>query len=301
MKKLLLVVVALVVVSAACSSASSEMELVGIRASTDTAVGDERFLFAVSQIDGKRRGSPDEDVTLVATSLDSPDIEIEADAVFVWVVPDAFGLYRADLPFDRAGLWEIDFDISTGERTAPFLIDALETFWAILYPDLFGTAWTPVSGTIPYRPSSGTFPACAGNTLDRAFYEGNAFYCAADDYVAWDDEVLFPDLYAQIGDFAIGLILANEWGRAVQSRAGLDIHTPAAQLQVDCLAGVWAAALVPEDNPMEILLSAGDLEEGIAGFLTLSATPGEDGAVSAFDRFESFKDGFFSGTDACGI
>ncbi len=185
--------------------------------------------------------------------------------------------------------------------TAPFLIDALEVFWTIVYPEVFGTAWTPVSSTIPYRPSSGTFPACAGDTLDRAFYEGNAFYCAADDYVAWDDEVLFPDLYVQIGDFAIGLILANEWGRAVQSRAGLDIDTPEAQLQVDCLAGVWAAALVPEDNPMEILLSAGDLEEGIAGFLTLSATPGEDGAVSAFDRFESFKDGFFSGTDACGI
>jgi len=185
--------------------------------------------------------------------------------------------------------------------TAPFLIDALEVFWTIVYPEVFGTAWTPVSGTVPYRPSSGVFPSCAGNTLDRAFYEGNAFYCAADDYVAWDDEVLFPDLYVQIGDFAIGLILANEWGRAVQTRAGLDIQTPAAQLQVDCLTGVWTAALIPEDNPTGILLSAGDLEEGIAGFLTLSATPGEEGAVSAFDRFESFKDGFFFGTAACGL
>ncbi|MEE8498687.1 MAG: neutral zinc metallopeptidase [Acidimicrobiia bacterium] len=185
--------------------------------------------------------------------------------------------------------------------TAPFLIDALEVFWTIVYPEVFGTAWIPVSGTVPYRPSSGVFPSCAGNTLDRAFYEGNAFYCAADDYVAWDDEVLFPDLYVQIGDFAIGLILANEWGRAVQSRAGLDIHTPAAQLQVDCLTGVWTAALIPDDNPTGILLSAGDLEEGIAGFLTLSATPGDEGTVSAFDRFEAFKDGFFLGTDACGF
>lgn len=185
--------------------------------------------------------------------------------------------------------------------TAPFLIDALEVFWTIVYPEVFGTAWIPVSSTVPYRPSSGTFPSCAGTTFDRAFYEGNAFYCAADDYVAWDDEVLFLDLYVQIGDFAIGLILANEWGRAVQSRAGLDIHTPAAQLQVDCLAGVWAAALIPDDNPMGILLSAGDLEEGIAGFLTLSAAPGDEETVSAFDRFESFKDGFFSGTDACGL
>jgi len=184
-------------------------------------------------------------------------------------------------------------------ETAPQLIAALEAFWAIVYPDVFGEAWVPVAATIPYRPSSGDFPACGGTTPERVFFEGNAFYCPADDYVAWDDERLFPDLYVEIGDFAIGLILANEWGRAVQNRAGLPINTSAAQLQVDCLAGVWAAALIPEDNPTEIVLSAGDLEEGIAGFLTLSSS--EEGEVSAFDRFESFKDGFFLGTDSCDL
>jgi predicted metalloprotease len=183
--------------------------------------------------------------------------------------------------------------------TAPELIGALEAFWAIVYPDVFGEPWVPVAATIPYRPSSGDFPACGGTTPQAEFYEGNAFYCPADDYVAWDDERLFPDLYVEIGDFAIGLILANEWGRAVQNRAGLPLDTSAAQLQVDCLAGVWAAALIPEDNPTEIVLSAGDLEEGIAGFLTLSSS--EEGEVSAFDRFESFKRGFFLGTDACDL
>ena len=109
-----------------------------------------------------------------------------------------------------------------------------------------------------------------------------------------------PDLYTEIGDFAIGLVLANEWGRAAQARAGLPLDTAAAQLQVDCLAGVWTAAMVPVENPLGILLSAGDLEEGIAGFLTLSVTPGDDG-VGAFQRFEAFKDGFFDGSDACGF
>ncbi len=186
-------------------------------------------------------------------------------------------------------------------ETAPLLIGALEIFWSIVYPELFGVPWVPVSDAIPYRPSSGTFPSCGGFTADRTFYEDRAFYCEAEDYVAWDDERLFPDLYAEIGDFAIGLILANEWGRAVQSRAGLPIDTTVAQLQVDCLTGVWAAALIPEDNPMQIVLSAGDLEEGIAGFLRLSAPAGEEGAVAAFDRYGSFKEGFFFGTDMCNI
>jgi hypothetical protein len=53
---------------------------------------------------------------------------------------------------------------------------------------------------------------------------------------------------------------------------------------------------------MSLFLSAGDLEEGIAGFLSLSAAPGEDGSgAGAFDRFEAFKNGFFNGTDACGL
>ena len=48
-----------------------------------------------------------------------------------------------------------------------------------------------------------------------------------------------------------------------------------AQLQVDCMAGVWTAALTRpvEDNPMRLFLLGGDLEEGIAGFLALSGTP----------------------------
>jgi predicted metalloprotease len=186
--------------------------------------------------------------------------------------------------------------------TAPLLIGALEVFWSEAYPILVGDPWVPVSGAVPYLPSTGTIPSCGGNTMESTFYAGNAFYCPADDYVAWDDEVLFPNLYTEIGDFAIGLVLANEWARAAQTRAGVPINTPEAQLQVDCLAGVWTSAMLPRDNSTGIVLSAGDLEEGIAGFLTLSSVPSDDGStIGAFQRFEAFKDGFFDGSDACGF
>jgi hypothetical protein len=149
MTRTMLFLIALSLVLAACSSAPSEPELVGIRASTDTAVGDERFLFAVAEIDGKRRGSPDEQVTLVATSLDAPDVEISADAEFLWVVPDAFGLYRADVRFDRPGLWEIEFDVSTGEETAPFLVDVLPAPTTVATGDVAPLIATPTSNDTP--------------------------------------------------------------------------------------------------------------------------------------------------------
>ncbi len=187
-------------------------------------------------------------------------------------------------------------------EVAPTITAALEVYWSTTYPQLFGDPWVPVTGIIPYVPSSGNVPSCGGFTQGITFYRGNAFYCPPDDYVAWDDEGLFPSLYTQIGDFAVGLVLANEWGHAVQARAGLPTDGSDAQLQVDCLSGAWAQVLTIEGNDMELNLSAGDLEEGIAGFLTLSATPGEgDGGPGAFARYQAFKSGFFGGPDSCGL
>jgi hypothetical protein len=120
-KKFFALITVLLLVSAACSSEPEET-LVGIRASTDPAIGDSRFIFAVNEIGGERRGSPDEVVTFTATPLDAPGTAIEGEAGFVWVVQDGFGLYKADIPFDTAGMWEIEFSVSTGENTEPFLV-----------------------------------------------------------------------------------------------------------------------------------------------------------------------------------
>jgi predicted metalloprotease len=187
---------------------------------------------------------------------------------------------------------DLDYDIA-----AATLIDALEIFWSMMYPDAFGEPWEPVSSVIPYYPSTGVLPACGDFPLADDFYELNIFYCPSDDFVAWDDEQLFPDLYVEIGDFALGLLLALQWGRAVQNRAGLPLEGPASELQADCFAGSWTAALTFEDNPMAVLLSAGDLEEGIASFLIFADHESED--ASAFRRFEAFKAGLLDGIDAC--
>jgi hypothetical protein len=201
-----------------------------------------------------------------------------------------------DIPIGVGGQVDLPYD-----ETAPGLSGALEVFWDLVYPEVFGEPWDPIDTTVPYFPSSGELPACGGFTGDSEFYEGNAFYCPPDDYVAWDEEQLFPGLYTEFGDFAIGLVLATKWHEAVQNKAGLETEGVAATLQRDCLTGVWTAALTIADNPMAIVLTAGDLDEGIGGFLTLSATPGTEGEASAFARFEAFKNGFLDGIEVCGL
>lgn len=175
MKMITVLLVALGLISAACSGTPAEPELVGIRASTDTAVGDERFLFAVSEIDGRRRGNPDETITLVATSLDAPDVEFATDAEFVWVVPDAFGLYRADIPFDRPGIWEIDFEMSTGEDSAPFLVDVLAAPSTVAAGDAAPLIATPTSNEVPLTDLTtdlDPLPSLYETSLDEAFTNG---------------------------------------------------------------------------------------------------------------------------------
>lgn len=203
--------------------------------------------------------------------------EVEYPLIISWnLVHDTL-----DLPYDLA---------------ADTLIEALEVFWSITYPEVFDGPWVPVSEVIPYFPSTGLQPACGGFDLSRDFHRDNIFYCPSDDFVAWDEENLFPALYSEIGDFALGLLLGTQWSQAAQTRAGLATTGLVAELQADCFVGVWTAALTLDDNPMEVLLSTGDLEEGISAFLLLSDP--EVGA-SAFQRFEAFKNGLLNGVDAC--
>ncbi|HSG79416.1 MAG TPA: neutral zinc metallopeptidase [Acidimicrobiia bacterium] len=182
----------------------------------------------------------------------------------------------------------------------PLLSDALEVFWAAIWPGLFEGEWVPVSATVPYYPSTGEFPACGDLDLDPGFYADNAFYCPEGDFVAWDDEVLFPALYQSIGDMAIGHILAHEWATAVQARAGLPSQGLEAELQADCTSGAFAAALTVDGNPTGIQLSAGDLDEAVATFIQFGEDPEEAGLTGgAFDRFDAFQEGFFGGIGAC--
>jgi predicted metalloprotease len=197
-------------------------------------------------------------------------------------------------------------DIQTGgnlpfAETAPLLGESLETYWAIAFPELFGTDYAALSDYGPYLPSTGLLPRCGEGEPNPADYIDNAFYCPDGDFVAWDEENLFPALYDNIGDFAIGVVMAHEWATAVQARAGLPMEGLEAELQADCFTGAWAAALIPEDNPTGILLSPGDLDEAISGFLAFGDDPisGESFAGTPFERFDAFQRGFFDGPAAC--
>jgi predicted metalloprotease len=175
----------------------------------------------------------------------------------------------------------------------------IQGFWSEEFPKLYGHDYTPVNGGFyAVTPSSGQLPPCAQSLDDIS---GNAFYCAKADDVAWDVEGLLPDLRKRFGDFVIPVVLAHEWGHAIQARANFTGETVTKEIQADCFAGAWAAHAAKGDT---FKPSADDLDGALAGFLFLRDEPGTQkhdprAHGSGFDRVNSFRTGFDNGPQAC--
>ncbi|WP_184617747.1 neutral zinc metallopeptidase [Sphaerisporangium krabiense] len=136
-------------------------------------------------------------------------------------------------------------------------------------------------------------PVCGGKRLG---YQ-NAFYCRPGDYIAWDLG-LMRDGYAS-GDAWVYLIIAHEWGHAVQARLNAGLVSRAKELQADCLAG---AVLYGAAYDGTLRFESGDVEE-LSDALTELAdeTPwtdvGDHG--NATQRVSSFTQGARYGVYGC--
>lgn len=128
------------------------------------------------------------------------------------------------------------------------------------------------------------------------------FYCPA------DDTIYLPYFFMQaqlqkIGDFAPVLILAHEWGHAIQQRADtLDSeYTIDAELQADCFAGAYARHAANDSR--YVTLDEGDIDEGATALFYAG-----DVDIAWFDprahgtgkqRMDSYALGLESGYVAC--
>src|SRR4029079_17186081 len=73
--------------------------------------------------------------------------------------------------------------------------------------------------------------------------------------------------------------------------------------QADCFAGAWAQH-VADSKDENVHLSATDLDNALAGLLTLSDPSGIDGGQdgahgNGFDRVSAFQDGYEGGAATC--
>jgi predicted metalloprotease len=181
----------------------------------------------------------------------------------------------------------------------------IQEYWTATMPAVYGTTYEPIPADRlhPYSADNPP-PACGGRgTTPYQQVAGNAFYCPEGDFVAWDEQNLVPKLRAQFGAFAPALVLAHEWGHAIQARAGFDSsRTVYFEQQADCFAGAWTAHVAHGQSSLS--MDANDLDTALAGLLKLRDPSGIDGSQegahgNGFDRVRAFQDGFEGGAQAC--
>ena len=184
----------------------------------------------------------------------------------------------------------VDADSLAGdERTAVAVTDA---FWKQAFPDAFGRSYRSPRVQGGYRGENG--PSCGGQR-SVAF---NAFYCPNEDFLAWDENLMAAG-YRQIGDAWVYLIIAHEWGHAIQARLQRDQVSVAAELQADCLAG---ATLFGAADRGLVELEPGDTEElsqTLAAVADDFPWTQESDHGNARQRTSSFSRGARDGVQAC--
>lgn len=169
-------------------------------------------------------------------------------------------------------------------------VDVVGDYWSDHFSDFYAG--------LPYRAprvagaySADRLPSCG----DQEFVPSNAYYCPVDHSIGWDAELMRAAFNA--GDAVVYLIVAHEWGHAIQAQTG-DMWI-AAELQADCFA---AAALYGAEEDGYFMWEAGDTAE-ITHALTELADETAWTDISdhgdPLDRIDAFNGGRLAGANGC--
>jgi predicted metalloprotease len=173
-------------------------------------------------------------------------------------------------------------------------LNATDAFWRRHFSAVFGRAYTSPQIAGGYIGRNGR--PCGGQPSVPL----NAFYCPHGDFLAWDENLMLRGFEA-IGDSWIYLIIAHEWGHAIQARIDRSQVSVAAELQADCFAG---ATLAGATRDRVITFEPGDAQE-LSRTLTTVADKFPWTSTSdhgdARQRILSFNNGARGGPLACTV
>ncbi|MFK8022982.1 MAG: neutral zinc metallopeptidase [Ilumatobacter sp.] len=234
------------------------------------------------------------------------------------VPDDAMGTETPETPeIDPADIDPnaIDFGPAKPEREYDdFLLASLadiERWLQSEFEPAFGFPYEPLQGGVyAGYPGRNDIPGCGGgpftdyDLLQRAV----AFYCPLGDFVAYDDgdTSLLTDLASQFGPATIGIVLAHEYGHAIQQRTGAlrqNLPTVVTEQQADCIAGAWAGRAAA-GQASGVPFNDNDIRAGLIAMIRVQDPVGADPTApgahgSGFDRVGAFQEGFNGGLARC--
>jgi hypothetical protein len=179
--------------------------------------------------------------------------------------------------------------LASAEQSAVKVVDG---YWRRHFTEFFGRPYTSPKVSGSYVGTNG--PSCAGQPA-IAF---NAFYCRPGDFLAWDENLMSSG-FQKVGDSWVYLVIAHEWGHAIQARIKRGLTAISVELQADCLAG---ATLQGAANDGLVTVEPGDAQE-LARTLEAAADDypwtNQRDHGDAQQRISSFNTGAAKGVKGC--
>jgi predicted metalloprotease len=209
--------------------------------------------------------------------------------------------------------------IDFGENKPPrdyddFLLASLadiDAWFAAEFEPVFGEPFVPLEGSVVagYPERTDDLPGCGEpSTSYEDLQLFVAFYCPIGDFIIYDDGEtgLLATLAAEFGPATIGIVLAHEYGHAIQERIGalqLDLPTVTTEQQADCIAGAWAGRAAAGQAP-GVPFTDADVRAGLIAMIEVEDPVGTNptdpgGHGSGFDRIGAFQVGFQEGLARC--
>ncbi|MEU8894420.1 metallopeptidase [Nocardia sp. NPDC048505] len=180
----------------------------------------------------------------------------------------------------------------------------IEAFWKAEYAKTFPGVFDPV-GTFVSWDARAPREAAPTFCKDTTYQLVNAAYCGLDHTIGWDRGVLIPLLEKKYNTLAVVMVLAHEYGHAIQGQAkiaGFFTGALVQEQQADCLAGVFLRHVAEGDAP-HFTMNLTDGLDGVLGatIAVRDADPGNTKNVhgSAFERVTAVQLGYTDGAAAC--
>lgn len=241
-------------------------------------------------------------LTGCTSSVDGRAVSIYEDPFQVAGLPTTSGPSgpRADVP-DSA----LTADGAVGgeyDKLALNAIDDIQSYWRSEFSKDFRGSFTPVPKFYSWDATlsqDGQF--CQQTTLHLV----NAAYCRLDNSIGWDRGVLLPKMAKAFGTMSVVMVLAHEYGHAVQTMAELVTgRTPVIvkEQQADCFAGAFMRHVAEGAARHFTINTADGLNKVLAATVAIrDADPSDPDSVhgSAFERVTAVQIGFTDGPKGC--
>ncbi|WP_052372116.1 metallopeptidase [Nocardia otitidiscaviarum] len=249
--------------------------------------------------------------TLVAALLTGCTFTVEGRAVSIYDDPfQVAGLPTTSGPSGpRAGVPDSTLTATNSDGGAidTLVLNALEdiqAYWQQEYPKEFGNEFTPVNTFVSW--SARTPRAQAVRFCDETTYRlVNAAYCRLDNSIGWDRAVLLPTMQDTFGQMSVVMVMAHEYGHAIQTMAkllGRKDPVIVKEQQADCFAGAFIRHVAEGKSKHFTINTSDGLNSVLAATVAIRDSDPEDPESvhgSAFERVTAVQIGFTDGARSC--